>query len=107
VSSVRQAALVLAVAGVAAACGQGEEAAWTTVEAESIGSVRGLAVDVRRCEGRGEPDGRRYRRLACVAGARLSGERFDTVAVTFDVVPRTRDDYRLENVRFFGGPGIP
>ena len=46
----------------------------------------------------------RYRRLSCVAGAR--GERFDTVAVLFDVRPTSDDDHELENVQFIGGPGI-
>jgi hypothetical protein len=100
--------LALAVGAVLGACdGDGREAGWTTVEAESIASVRGLPVEVRRCEGIGEAEEQRYRRLRCVAGARLPGERFDTVAVTFEVVPGEGERPRLENVRFFGGPGIP
>jgi hypothetical protein len=46
------------------------------------------------------------RRLACVAGARLPSEAFDSVAVSFEVVPSCGDAYELENVTFFGGPGI-
>jgi hypothetical protein len=80
-------------------------------QAEAIGSVRGLPVRVRECHGRGQRVGderpARYRRLSCVAGARLPGERFDTVAVLFDVRPTGDDDHDLENVHFVGGPGIP
>jgi hypothetical protein len=106
VPSLTRIGLAIAVGAALGAC-NGDESGWTTAQAESIASVRGLPVDVRRCEGIGEADEQRYRRLRCVAGARLSGERFDTVAVTFEVVPRTREDYTIENVRFFGGPGIP
>jgi hypothetical protein len=92
------------------ACGGGHNG-WTAARAEAIDSVRGLPVRVRECRGRGQPlgDGRpaRYRWLSCVAGARLPGERFDTVAVLFDVRPTSDDDHELENVRFVGGPGIP
>jgi hypothetical protein len=49
----------------------------------------------------------RYRRRRCVAGARLPGERFDTVTVLLDVRPTSDDDHELETVRFVGGPGIP
>ena len=69
--------------------------------------MRGLPVRVRSCRGIGRANGRRYTRLACAAGARLPGEDFDTVAVTFEVVPRRDEGYVLENVHFFGGPGIP
>jgi hypothetical protein len=103
-SVVAQVAVVLAVA---ACSGGDEQSGWTTEQAEAITAVRGLPVDVRECSGIGDADDRRYERLACVAGARLTGEAFDTVAVSFDVVPSSGDAYELENVRFFGGPGIP
>jgi hypothetical protein len=99
-------AAVVAVGTAIAACSGDERNGWTTEQGKSIRSVRGLPVEVRTCRGLGEPDGRRYDRLQCVAGARLPGEEVDTVAVRFVVVPRG-EDYELRNVRFFGGPGIP
>jgi hypothetical protein len=91
-------------------CGA-RDSAWTVAQAEAIDSVRGLPVRVRAWRGRGDPLGdgarARYQRLSCVAGARLPGERFDTVAVLFEVRPTSDDDYELEEVRFVGGPGIP
>jgi hypothetical protein len=103
--------ILIAVAVSALASCAGEDSAWTVPQAEAIQSVRGLPVQVRECRGRGEPhdDGGRlrYERLSCVAGARLPGERFDTVAVVFDVRPTSDDDHELEKVRFVGGPGIP
>jgi hypothetical protein len=102
--------LIAIVASALPGCG-GADSAWTVAQAEAIDSVRGLPVRVRECRGRGEPLGdggrARYQRLSCVAGARLPGERFDTVAVLFDVRPGSDDDHELENVRFVGGPGIP
>jgi hypothetical protein len=93
------------------ACGGDEDGGWTVDRAESITSVRGLDVRVRHCRGVGEGsrDGSavRYQRLRCVAGARLKGERFDTVAVLYDIRPSGSSDYELENVSFTGGPGIP
>jgi hypothetical protein len=103
-------ALLLVLATVdSAACSRDESSdrGWTTTRGEAISSVRGLPVRVRSCRGIGPATGRRYARLACAAGARLTGEDFDTVAVTFEVVPRRDEGYELENVRFFGGPGIP
>jgi hypothetical protein len=93
-----------------AACG-GDDGGWTVAQAESITSVRGLPVSVRHCRGigAGRRDGerRRYERLRCVAGARLRGERFDSVAVLYVIHPVGDSDYELERVRFVGGPGIP
>jgi hypothetical protein len=94
-----------------AACGS-DPPAWRVAEAESITVVRGTPVRNVECRGeRGAGDGR-YRRFACVAGARLRGETLDTVAVLYDLVPRAQyegpsSDHELENVRFVGGPGIP
>jgi hypothetical protein len=109
-----------AVAGCAG--GDGPNAAaerrWTTQQAESITSVRGLPVRVRRCRGLGpaqngesEP---RFRRFRCLAGGRATSDRyaFDTVAVRYDLHPTAEyrgpgSGHRLTNVRFVGGPGIP
>lgn len=113
-TGVLAAAIVLASA--APSCGGASDDRWTVREAESITSVRGLPVRVRECRGLGSPtpDGgeARFGRFACVAGARLAGERFDSVAVLFELRPR--ETYRgpsskrdLERVRFLGGPGIP
>jgi hypothetical protein len=106
----RFALLAALVASALPGCGAGDTA-WTVAQAEAIDSVRGLPVRVRECHGRGERLGdggrARYRRLSCVAGARLPGERFDTVAVLFDVRPTSDDEHELEKVRFVGGPGIP
>jgi hypothetical protein len=88
-----------------------DDALWTLGQAESITSVRGTPVRVRNCRGLSAPsrDGAtpRYERFACVAGARLPSETFDTVAVLYELRPLGPSTYRLENVRFHGGPGIP
>jgi hypothetical protein len=101
---------LIAVATAAAGCGD-EEPGWTVRQAESVDSVRGLPVRVRECRGRGEPsrDGaaRRYERLRCLAGARVEGERFDTVAVRYEIWPKNGSEYELRRVEFIGGPGIP
>jgi hypothetical protein len=100
--------LVFGTVGSAACSRDGGPAhGWTTTQGEAISSVRGLPVHVRSCRGIGPANGRRYARLSCAAGARLPGEHFDTVAVTFEVVPRRDERYEIENVKFFGGPGIP
>jgi hypothetical protein len=85
---------------------------WTTPQAESITVIRGLPVRVRRCRGIGRREGRRYRRFDCLAGARLRGESFDTVAVVYELRPSSRfqgahSSYTLKHVRFVGGSGIP
>jgi hypothetical protein len=89
---------------------------WSTREAESIREVRGLPVRVLECRGLGAPrregDSVRFARFACLAGARQPWERFDSVAVRFELRPRRDYDgspasYELRNVRFTGGPGIP
>jgi hypothetical protein len=85
---------------------------WTTAQAESIAVIRGMPVRVRGCRGVGRREGERYLRFNCVAGARLSGEHFDTVGVLYGLRPLSRfriadPSYRLTNVRFTGGPGIP
>jgi hypothetical protein len=103
----------------AAACTDGSPASdrgWTARDAESITSVRGMTVRVRHCRGLGAglKDGAvvRYRRFACVAGARRPSERFDTVGVFYVLhavgeYDGARSKYRLADVRFVGGPGIP
>jgi hypothetical protein len=92
------------------ACG-GDEPGWTVRQAEAVTEVRGLPVRVRECRGLGEVtrDGatRRYERFRCLAGARLEGERFDTVAVRYDIRNTSGSEFELENVQFIGGPGIP
>jgi hypothetical protein len=93
------------------ACGGEDRSSWTVRQAESVTEVRGLPVRVRQCRGLGEVsrDGpeRRYERFRCLAGARLEGERFDTVAVRYVIRPTSDSEYELQNVRFIGGPGIP
>jgi hypothetical protein len=89
-----------------------ERDGWTTPQAESITVIRGLPVRVRHCRGIGRREGRRYRRFDCLAGARLRGESFDTVAVVYELRPSSRfhgahSGYTLKYVRFVGGPGIP
>ena len=96
-------------AAVLAGCGSGDDEGWTVRQAESIRSIRGMPVHEPRCHGVGAAlgdGGLRYRRLACQAGARRSGERYDTVGVFYEVVPDD-GDYRLERVHFVGGPGVP
>jgi hypothetical protein len=99
----------LATLGVAwlAACAGSEEGGWTVRQAESIRSVRGMPVRVLNCRGLGSGRKRRYARFACIAGARTAGETYDTVGVFYDVVPQENGGYRLENVKFIGGPGVP
>lgn len=89
---------------------------WTLEEAKSIRSVRGLRVRVLECRGLGAAhrDDRevRFPRFACLAGARLPWERFDSVAVRYELRPLRAYDgsarsYALERVSFTGGPGIP
>jgi hypothetical protein len=91
--------------------GREESEGWTVERAEAVTEVRGLSVRVAGCRGLGpaERDGEtvRYGRFACSAGARASGERFETVAVLYEVHVQDESTYRLEAVRFVGGPGIP
>jgi hypothetical protein len=97
----------------AASCGdESEPDRWTTAQAESITKIRGLPVRVRGCRGLGARLGARYLRFGCVAGARLRGERFDTVAVVYELRPSSPfrgsdSSYTLRDVHFVGGPGIP
>jgi hypothetical protein len=103
----------------AVACGGADDAAsvmWTPQQAASITTVRGMHVDVRTCRGLGRPRHDRgatqFRRFACVAGARLPTETYDTVGVHYMLRPLGEyhgpsSKHALENVRFIGGPGIP
>jgi hypothetical protein len=99
-----------AVAVALSACGD-DDHGWTVAEAESVTEVRGLPVRVRECRGLGEATREgatsRYERFRCLAGARLEGERFDTVAVRYDIETTSGSGYQLQNVQFIGGPGIP
>ena len=91
-----------------AACAGGESTTngWTVEQAESVTEVRGLTVRSVECRGLGSEKDGRYERFACAAGARAPGEPFETVAVLYEV--HVRDSkYRLQGVRFVGGPGIP
>jgi hypothetical protein len=74
-----------------------------------------MAVNVRDCKGIGRSEALDgtvgYRRFECVAGARLAGQRIDTVAVTYVLRPLGPFDgaaprYAVRNVRF-GGLGVP
>jgi hypothetical protein len=93
------------------ACGGEEDRAWTVAQAESVTTVRGMPVRVRECRPLGDASGdggaRRYERFRCVAGARLPGEPFDSVAVLYELRPTGESDHELRRVRFIGGPGIP
>jgi hypothetical protein len=91
--------------------GREESKGWTVDEAEAITAIRGLPVRAAACRGLGrrERDGNlvRYARFACSAGARARGDRFDTVAVLYEVHVRDDSAHELQAVRFVGGPGIP
>jgi hypothetical protein len=84
---------------------------WSVRQAESVTSIRGTPVHVLGCKGLGR--GRRiaattlHRAFACLAGARLSHQRVDTVAVEYVLRPlgpyRGRSSrYALEDVHFSG-----
>jgi hypothetical protein len=90
-----------------AGCGGSREDGWTVREAEAIRSVRGMPVHVLRCRGLDSGRKHRYTRFACIAGARRPSESYDTVGVLYDLVPLKNNGYRLEKVKFIGGPGIP
>jgi hypothetical protein len=99
----------LAAAVLGCADTQRRETRWTVDRAESVTTIRGMGVRVLNCRGLGQPDEReagRYRRFACVAGARRKGESYDTVAIRYVIRVRPADGYVLENVRF-SGPGVP
>src|SRR5512133_611377 len=87
-------------------CGGTEAHGWTVQQAEAIRSVRGMPVRVLECRGLGSPREGGFTRFACLAGARRSGENYDSVGVSYDVVLLENAGYRLEKVRFIGGPGI-
>jgi hypothetical protein len=105
--------LLLAAACLAAGCGGGRsERDWTVEQAESIATVRGTPVRVRRCRGLGPEHDGRYGRFACVAGARAATDPYETVAVRYVLHPvgeyeGPESPRRLTNVPFTGGPGIP
>jgi hypothetical protein len=89
---------------------------WTVRQAESIAVVRGQPVHVKRCRGLGPArvrhSVRRYSRFGCTAGTGLDWERFDSVSVTYVLVPLgpwhgACSEHVLRNVRFVGGTGIP
>ena len=109
----RSAAVAVVAALVLPGCLGGDEQVegWTVEQAEAVTEVRGLSVRVAGCRGLGpgERDGEalRYRRFACSAGARAVGDPFETVAVLYEIHLRDDSSYRLEAVRFVGGPGIP
>jgi hypothetical protein len=108
--------------GVASACAGTDErpetkppAYWTVREAESMATVRGQPVHVRACRGLGRARTSkavvRYQRFACTAGTGLDWESFDSVAVTYVLVPLGPyeggcSEHALRNVRFVGG-GVP
>jgi hypothetical protein len=112
-------AVVLAlVAGLGTGCWDGNQAQvplWTVEQAESITSVRGQPVRVRHCRGTGtherHENAKLYSRFECLAAARAAFQRYDTVAVHYVLHPLEDDGptsrYRLTNVRFIGGPGVP
>ena len=102
----RQAAAAAAVALLLSGCANGETEGWTVEQAEAVDDVRGLSVRDVNCRGLGASDRARYASFACSAGARAAGEQFETVAVLYEIHFR-EGGYRLEAVRFVGGPGIP
>ena len=82
-------AAIVAVAVSGCLGGRGASEGWTVERAEAITEVRGLSLRVADCRGlgRGVRDGQvlRYTQFACSAGARARGDRFDTVAVLYEV----------------------
>lgn len=84
---------------------------WTVRQAEAITTIRGMAVRVIRCRGfgkqRGDERPARYGRFACEAGTRRQGDTYDTVGIQYEVRVRGTSRFVLENVVFYGGPGIP
>ena len=89
---------------------------WTVRQSESIAVVRGQPVHVKACRGLGPARVRhavrRYSRFRCTAGTGLDWERFDSVSVTYVLVPLgpwrgACSEHALRNVRFVGGTGVP
>jgi hypothetical protein len=95
--------------------GGAKRTSWTLRQAESIAVVRGQPVHVRQCRGLGSAAERlgvrRYARFACTAGTGLEWETFDSVAVTYVLVPLGpwRGHCSAHAVRdvHFVGAGIP
>jgi hypothetical protein len=80
-----------------------------------MATVRGQPVHVRECRGLGRARTSeavvRYQRFACTAGTGLDWESFDSVAVTYVLVPLGPyeggcSEHTLRNVRFVG-TGVP
>jgi hypothetical protein len=108
------AAFVAASAVVCAGCGGRDDdgQGWRVEQAESVNTIRGMNVHVLRCRGlrgRRDPGSDRYSRFACEAGTRAPGDSsdIDTVGITYEIRVLGPDNYVLENVQFYGGPGIP
>jgi hypothetical protein len=89
---------------------------WRVSQAASIATIRSMPVHVRECRGLGRTlagnGARRYRHFRCLAGTRAPWERYDTIAVLYVLRPLgpfcgSRSRYKLTQVRFIGGPGIP
>lgn len=88
---------------------------WTVRQAEAIAVVRGQPVHVRQCRGLGSANQRHgvrlYARFACTAGTGLEWETFDSVSVTYVLVPLgpwrgTCSAHVMRRVHFVGA-GIP
>lgn len=110
--AIERSPLVAFAALLLAACSGGgpETHGWTVEQAENaVTNVRGLPVRGPQCRGLGpaeDEEPARFLRFACSAGARARGERFETVAVMYEL--HVRDSaHELQAIRFVGGPGIP
>lgn len=106
--------MLVLISCIAAGCGAeaSSDRLWTERQAESIATIRGMAVRVRRCDGLGAAHDARYERFDCLASARTPTDRYDTVGVFYVLHPLGRYEgptsaHRLTNVRYVGGPGIP
>lgn len=85
---------------------------WTERQAESITTIRGTRVHVRKCEGVGRArEGVLYRHFSCVAGTRIPSQPIDTVAVTYVLHPLGKYSGRrsryLATKVLFVGHGVP
>jgi hypothetical protein len=102
--------ILVTVAAALAGCSDdhAQRGGWTVEQAKAVTTIRGMRVRVIRCRGIGKSDGTpRYKRFVCEAGTRRPSDTIDTVGIHYEIRVRNSSEHELENVEFYGGPGIP